>query len=104
MIYLLCTLYLILDLPHRKRPANNRLLSCLLWTTRPAEDRREAWYVPCYQIDQEPDEPIQASFLRQIVAGPRSRHSETGLDLCYVTDNSELLTTLNACNNAQQIR
>ncbi|SZF03531.1 unnamed protein product [Blumeria hordei] len=25
------------------------------------------------------------SFLRQIVAGPRSRHSETNLDLCYVT-------------------
>ncbi|KAL1999229.1 hypothetical protein VTN02DRAFT_4863 [Thermoascus thermophilus] len=28
-----------------------------------------------------------ASILRQIVAGPRSRHPETGLDLCYVTDN-----------------
>lgn len=28
-----------------------------------------------------------ASFLRQIVAGPRSRHPEAGLDLCYVTDN-----------------
>lgn len=27
-----------------------------------------------------------ASLLRQIVAGPRSRHPETGLDLCYVTD------------------
>lgn len=27
-----------------------------------------------------------ASFLRQIVAGPRSRHPEAGLDLCYVTD------------------
>ncbi|KAI1470309.1 phosphatases II [Daldinia caldariorum] len=28
-----------------------------------------------------------ASLLRQIVAGPRARHPETGLDLCYVTDN-----------------
>lgn len=25
--------------------------------------------------------------LRQIVAGPRARHAEAGLDLCYVTDN-----------------
>ena len=30
----------------------------------------------------------QASLLRQIVAGPRARHPEAGLDLCYVTDNS----------------
>ncbi|TLD14384.1 uncharacterized protein PgNI_03569 [Pyricularia grisea] len=28
-----------------------------------------------------------ASILRQIVAGPRARHEETGLDLCYVTSN-----------------
>ncbi|KAI5304807.1 Telomerase protein component 1 [Ascosphaera pollenicola] len=28
-----------------------------------------------------------ASILRQIVAGPRARHAETGLDLAYVTDN-----------------
>ncbi|BDD59245.1 hypothetical protein MPDQ_000198 [Monascus purpureus] len=28
-----------------------------------------------------------ASFLRQIVAGPRLQHPEAGLDLCYVTDN-----------------
>ncbi|PKY01397.1 phosphatases II [Aspergillus campestris IBT 28561] len=28
-----------------------------------------------------------ASILRQIVAGPRLRHPEAGLDLCYVTDN-----------------
>ncbi|KAH0565349.1 hypothetical protein GP486_001250 [Trichoglossum hirsutum] len=28
-----------------------------------------------------------ASILRQIVAGPRSRHPEAGLDLCYVTDS-----------------
>ncbi|KAI9663080.1 MAG: Telomerase protein component 1 [Bathelium mastoideum] len=28
-----------------------------------------------------------ASILRQIVAGPRARHPEAGLDLCYVTDN-----------------
>ncbi len=27
------------------------------------------------------------SLLRQIVAGPRTKHSETGLDLCYVTSN-----------------
>jgi phosphatidylinositol-3,4,5-trisphosphate 3-phosphatase/dual-specificity protein phosphatase PTEN len=26
-------------------------------------------------------------FLRQIVAGPRARHPEAGLDLCYVTDS-----------------
>ncbi|KAH9870866.1 hypothetical protein J1614_006438 [Plenodomus biglobosus] len=31
--------------------------------------------------------PYQASLLRQIVAGPRARHAEAGLDLCYVTDN-----------------
>lgn len=30
--------------------------------------------------------PVMASLLRQIVAGPRSRHPEAGLDLCYVTD------------------
>nr|KAK5441116.1 Telomerase protein component 1 [Exophiala xenobiotica] len=28
----------------------------------------------------------QASLLRQIVAGPRARHPEAGLDLCYVTE------------------
>ncbi|CAH0054894.1 unnamed protein product [Clonostachys solani] len=28
-----------------------------------------------------------ASLLRQIVAGPRTRHPEADLDLCYVTDN-----------------
>ncbi|KAG8668488.1 Telomerase protein component 1 [Fusarium poae] len=28
-----------------------------------------------------------ASILRQIVAGPRARHPEAGLDLCYVTDH-----------------
>ncbi|KAF1992414.1 phosphatases II [Aulographum hederae CBS 113979] len=28
-----------------------------------------------------------ASLLRQIVAGPRIRHQDAGLDLCYVTDN-----------------
>lgn len=28
-----------------------------------------------------------ASILRQIVAGPRSPHPETGLDMCYVTEN-----------------
>lgn len=28
-----------------------------------------------------------ASLLRQIVAGPRAKHPETGLDLCYVTEN-----------------
>ena len=31
---------------------------------------------------------IQAFLLRQIVAGPRARHPEAKLDLCYVTDNS----------------
>ncbi|KAL4918191.1 hypothetical protein BDW62DRAFT_201057 [Aspergillus aurantiobrunneus] len=30
---------------------------------------------------------IPASILRQIVAGPRLQHPETGLDLCYVADN-----------------
>ncbi|KAL5363498.1 hypothetical protein BJX96DRAFT_167529 [Aspergillus floccosus] len=30
---------------------------------------------------------VQASILRQIVAGPRLQHPEAGLDLCYVTDN-----------------
>ncbi|KAK3294545.1 uncharacterized protein B0H64DRAFT_433683 [Chaetomium fimeti] len=28
-----------------------------------------------------------ASLLRQLVAGPRAQHQETGLDLCYVTEN-----------------
>ncbi|KAK4177096.1 putative phosphatidylinositol-3,4, 5-trisphosphate 3-phosphatase [Triangularia setosa] len=28
-----------------------------------------------------------ASLLRQLVAGPRAKHQETGLDLCYVTKN-----------------
>lgn len=28
-----------------------------------------------------------ASILRQIVAGPRAKHAETGLDFCYVTDD-----------------
>ena len=28
-----------------------------------------------------------ASLLRQIVAGPRLKHEDTGLDLCYVTSN-----------------
>ena len=32
-----------------------------------------------------------ASFLRQIVAGPRAKHQETGLDLCYVT--SDIIAT-----------
>lgn len=27
------------------------------------------------------------SLLRQIVAGPRIKHEDTGLDLCYVTSN-----------------
>lgn len=31
------------------------------------------------------------SLLRQIVAGPRAKHAETGLDLCYVTD--EIIVT-----------
>ncbi|PNY25567.1 Pore membrane protein of 33 kDa [Tolypocladium capitatum] len=31
--------------------------------------------------------PAMASLLRQIVAGPRARHAEAGLDLCYVTDH-----------------
>lgn len=32
-----------------------------------------------------------ASILRSLVAGPRARHAETGLDLCYVTDNSKFV-------------
>jgi len=32
-----------------------------------------------------------ASLLRQIVAGPRAKHDETGLDLCYVT--SKIIAT-----------
>lgn len=36
-----------------------------------------------------------ASLLRQIVAAPRARHDETGLDLCYVT--SDLLVTYVSC-------
>lgn len=38
--------------------------------------------------------PSQASLLRSIVAGPRSRHPEAGLDLCYVTDNSKASASL----------
>ncbi|CRG88975.1 hypothetical protein PISL3812_06010 [Talaromyces islandicus] len=42
-------------------------------------------------LNIEPDQTtlehlILASLLRQIVAGPRLQHPETGLDLCYVTD------------------
>lgn len=37
---------------------------------------------------------FQASILRQIVAGPRLQHPETGLDLCYVTDFRETLPRL----------
>lgn len=33
---------------------------------------------------------LQASILRQIVAGPRLQHPEANLDLCYVTDNSKV--------------
>ncbi|KAF4533858.1 Protein-tyrosine phosphatase receptor/non-receptor type [Lasiodiplodia theobromae] len=33
------------------------------------------------------DRLLLASLLRQIVAGPRARHPEAGLDLCYVTDS-----------------
>ena len=33
----------------------------------------------------------QASILRGIVASPRLKHAETGLDLCYVTDDSGFL-------------
>ncbi|KAK4150147.1 hypothetical protein C8A00DRAFT_37238, partial [Chaetomidium leptoderma] len=32
-----------------------------------------------------------ASILRHIVAGPRAKHEETGLDLCYVT--SKIIAT-----------
>ncbi len=32
----------------------------------------------------------KASLLRQIVAGPRLRDAEAGLDLCYVTDYSKI--------------
>ena len=28
-----------------------------------------------------------ASLLRQIVAGPRLQHADTGLDLCYVAED-----------------
>ncbi|TPX11749.1 uncharacterized protein E0L32_007486 [Thyridium curvatum] len=34
---------------------------------------------------------FMTSLLRQIVAGPRAKHAETGLDLCYVT--SDLIAT-----------
>lgn len=48
---------------------------------------------------------VMASFLRQIVAGPRTRHPEAGLDLCYVTDQVNMekqsqiqLKSLNTAN------
>ncbi|KAH1300247.1 hypothetical protein KXX33_004986 [Aspergillus fumigatus] len=41
-----------------------------------------------------------ASILRQIVAGPRIRHPEAGLDLCYVTDN--LIATSGPSSNYPQ--
>ncbi|GFF50937.1 phosphatidylinositol 3,4,5-trisphosphate 3-phosphatase and dual-specificity protein phosphatase PTEN [Aspergillus udagawae] len=43
---------------------------------------------------------MQASILRQIVAGPRLRHPEAGLDLCYVTDN--LIATSGPSSNYPQ--
>lgn len=36
---------------------------------------------------------LQASILRQLVAGPRLQHPEARLDLCYVTDNSTALSS-----------
>lgn len=51
------------------------------------------WYVLQERNETYSDRPLylhpQASLLRSIVAGPRSRHPEAGLDLCYVTDNSK---------------
>jgi protein-tyrosine phosphatase len=45
------------------------------------------WHVLTHAPQQHPLTcPPQASLLRQIVAGPRARHPEAGLDLCYVTD------------------
>ena len=41
-----------------------------------------------FQLSRKAD-PIQATILRQIVAGPRARHPDAGLDLCYVADNSK---------------
>ncbi|KAK3391279.1 phosphoinositide 3-phosphate phosphatase [Podospora didyma] len=38
-----------------------------------------------------PTHAAMASLLRQIVAGPRAKHQETGLDLCYVT--SQIIAT-----------
>ncbi|EAW14055.1 putative phosphatidylinositol-3,4,5-trisphosphate 3-phosphatase [Aspergillus clavatus NRRL 1] len=43
---------------------------------------------------------MQASILRQIVAGPRIRHPEAGLDLCYVADN--LIATSGPSSNYPQ--
>ena len=41
-----------------------------------------------------PADVVEASLLRQIVSGPRARHPEAGLDLCYVTDNSRFATAI----------
>lgn len=50
-----------------------------------------------YRLHDDPPHPpkllsnLMASLLRKIVAGPRSRHPEAGLDLCYVT--SQIIAT-----------
>ncbi|OAX84831.1 hypothetical protein ACJ72_00791 [Emergomyces africanus] len=55
----------------------------------------EDQYAKLLQYDSEIRKPIarrpMVSILRQIVAGPRLPHPETGLDLCYVTD--EIIAT-----------
>lgn len=53
-----------------------------------------------------------ASLLRQIIAGPRQQHADTGLDLCYVTEDiivtyeslTLLLTTLSSHNSPPAYR
>lgn len=45
----------------------------------------------------EADWDLQASILRQIVAGPRLQHPEANLDLCYVTDDCMCCVCMYVC-------
>ncbi|KAL4943496.1 hypothetical protein BDV06DRAFT_221156 [Aspergillus oleicola] len=67
------------------------------WTVKAEHTWREGAYSAFYAFGEKnvTDEAIrftipvkEASILRQIVAGPRLQHPETGLDLCYVADNT----------------
>lgn len=44
------------------------------------------FYISSIRFSSRLPDTVMASLLRQIIASPRARHPEAGLDLCYVTD------------------